>query len=164
MSAAPSWYVVYTNPNCERRAVFSLMCKGFKTFYPQTRRYVRSGRVRRISERALFTRYLFVLVEPGQVRAEIRNCDGVQGIVCGAGDSAAVIPADTIETLMEAEMNGAFDETTKGLAPPTPTQELRTVMNGKLGDLASRIKAARSDDRLSVVLAEAGLIDQRAAA
>lgn len=97
---ALDWYLIWTNPKCEARALAGLRAAGIAGYRPMLREVrVHYRSKKRVEvERAMFVRYLFVGVdrELGQSLGPVRMCDGVEGLVSFAEDGAAlqVPPAD----------------------------------------------------------------------
>lgn len=98
---ASGWYVVYTKPRQEARALENLSNQGFVCFLPTLAAgRLRGGRQVEITE-ALFTRYLFVHLEVGRSNwSAIRSTRGVVRLV-EFGGAAARIPEAFIAALAE---------------------------------------------------------------
>ncbi|WP_301102059.1 transcription/translation regulatory transformer protein RfaH [Propionivibrio sp.] len=95
------WYVVYTRPRQEARALENLRNQGFDCFLPtlMTER-LRAGHRVTLPE-ALFPRYLFVYLEAGRSNwSAIRSTRGVARLV-EFGGVAARIPSALIVVLAE---------------------------------------------------------------
>ena len=95
------WYVIYTKPRQELRALLNLEQQGYKCYLPQipTAR-LRHGPLTVILE-PLFARYLFVQLytgHSGQSWAPIRSTQGVSRMVAFGAEPAKVC-TDLIETL-----------------------------------------------------------------
>jgi transcriptional antiterminator RfaH len=105
------WYVVYTRPRQEVRALENLGNQGFKCFLPRINvECLRQGHRVAISE-ALFPRYLFVFLEVGRSNwSAIRSTRGVARLV-EFGGVAARVPAALIDALAEqpAQQQALFD-------------------------------------------------------
>jgi len=101
--SAISWYVVQTQPNAERKAVFNLNRQGYRTYLPQ---YIRRRRHARRVEHVkspLFPRYLFVAIDMGSQRwRSIQSTFGVSRLVCN-GDMPAAVPDHVVEQLQSRE-------------------------------------------------------------
>lgn len=92
------WYLVYTNPNCERRAMLGLERAGYRAFIPSMRRVIEKPHAKPIEKIVpMFPRYLFV---SGRQRTMIRTIDGVQDVVRNGLDWAPV-PAAAIRFMLE---------------------------------------------------------------
>lgn len=107
-----AWYVVMTNPRCEKRAQSGLIDKGFAVYLPQYRLErisPRKGRrVRETINRNLFPRYFFVQAREG-AWPRIASTDGVQGLVCNCGRPLTVAD-QAIDFLLDQQNSGAFDQ------------------------------------------------------
>lgn len=108
------WYAVMTNIRCEERAQHGLHAKGFRTFLPTERRWVRHARVRKAVSRPLLSRYLFVETDPN-VRGfmDIRLTDGVEAILANC-EVPAAMPDGLIEEFIRRQLSGEFDSVAKG--------------------------------------------------
>ncbi|MFZ4537536.1 transcription/translation regulatory transformer protein RfaH [Propionivibrio sp.] len=105
------WYVVYTKPRQEARALENLCSQGFDCCLPTLKvDRLRAGR-RVIIAEPLFPRYLFVHLEAGRSNwSAIRSTLGVSHLV-RFGGVAARIPSALIAALSEqpAQKKGLFD-------------------------------------------------------
>jgi transcriptional antiterminator RfaH len=101
--AVTSWYVVQTQPNAERKAVFNLTRQGYHVYLPQYLRRRRHARRVDIIKSPLFPRYLFVAVDMAAQRwRAIQSTMGVSRLVCH-GDSPAAVPARVVDELRARE-------------------------------------------------------------
>lgn len=90
VDADREWFLIYTNPKCERRAQLGLMRAGYQTYLPTMRRVIeKPGHPTTERIVAMFPRYLFV---SGKQRTMIRTIDGVQDVVRNGLDWAPVPP------------------------------------------------------------------------
>jgi len=88
-----NWYVVVTNPNCEKKAVGELRRSGFRVFLPSRAIQQRNRKtgVRKVSFRPLMAGYLFLKFPDGMHDrygvpefGVARKCQGVKGFVSSA--------------------------------------------------------------------------------
>ena len=95
------WYVAYTRPRQEVRALENLGNQGFRCLLPRMDvEHLRKGRAVTVSE-ALFPRYLFVHLDVGRSNwAAIRSTRGVARLV-EFGGVAARVPSAMIDALAE---------------------------------------------------------------
>lgn len=95
------WYVLYTKPRQEARALENLCQQGYKTFLPTLSvERLRAGSRVLVNE-ALFPRYLFVHLEAGRSNwSAIRSTRGISHLV-RFGGVAVRIPSALIEALTE---------------------------------------------------------------
>lgn len=101
--SAASWYVVQTQPNAERKAVFNLNRQGYQVYLPQYLRRRRHARRVEMVKSPLFPRYLFVAVDVAAQRwRSIQSTIGVSRLVCH-GDMPAAVPARVVEQLQQRE-------------------------------------------------------------
>lgn len=108
----PAWYVVMTNPRCEKRAQSGLIEKGFGVYLPQYRleKIIPRKGTRAIINRNLFPRYLFVQAPYGSW-PRITSTDGVQALVrdCGITGRPMSVSNKAIDALLDRQNDGAFD-------------------------------------------------------
>lgn len=103
---ACDWYLVWTNPRCEERAMWGMLAKGLAVYRPvlvEKRRDYRSKKVREC-ERGMFTRYLFAGIDRarGQCFADVRGCDGVEGLVSFDADGAPLaVPLGDLKRVID---------------------------------------------------------------
>lgn len=101
--SAISWYVVQTQPNGERKAVFNLNRQGYRTYLPQYLRRRRHARRVEMVKSPLFPRYLFVAIDIASQRwRSIQSTVGVSRLVCN-GDMPAAVPAHVVQQLQSRE-------------------------------------------------------------
>lgn len=107
---ARAWYVVMTNPRCEKRAQSGLVDKGFAVYLPQYRLEKIRKDVRTLVDRNLFPRYLFVQAPYGSW-PRITSTDGVQALVrdCGLTGRPMSVSDKAIGALLDRQNDGAFD-------------------------------------------------------
>lgn len=130
------WYAVMTNIRCEERAESGLAAKGFRTFLPKTRRWVKHARVRKAVDRPLLSRYLFVETDANRRGFhDIRITDGVEAIISTCGVPSHM-PTGLIEEFIRRQMSGEFDEVAKEKIPPGARIK---IMEGQYGDFFATV-------------------------
>lgn len=98
-----SWYLVHTQPNAERKALFNLERQGFASYLPRYQRRRRRARKVEIVLAPLFPRYLFVAIDVTKQRWRCINSTlGVSRLVCH-GDTPVIVPTQVIEGLQAHE-------------------------------------------------------------
>ena len=109
------WYVVFTNPLCERRVERGLLGLGLCAYLPEGRRWFRPRRgtivgAWRHAPRVAFPRYLFVSF-PTSARPDLRIVDGVAGIVGSGGRLCEPVLIDSadIAAIRQAQEIGQLD-------------------------------------------------------
>lgn len=106
------WYIVVANPRCEMRVQSGLIDKGFAVYVPQYKleRIIPRKGIRKIFDRVLFARYLFVSAPYGSW-PRITSTDGVQGLVrdCGLSGKPMTVSDRAIRILMDSQNAGDFD-------------------------------------------------------
>ena len=143
------WFVVYTNINCEQRAKKGLDALGYTTFLPVVKKWIRHARTRVAVERPLFTRYLFVALDPARDGwFAIRATHGVERVLARDGVPESV-PDAAISTLMTAARAGRFDLTR---APPRLNAgDTVAVDGGPFGDFVAEVATADDGKRVEVL-------------
>lgn len=153
------WFVVYTNPRCETRAMMGLEAKGFETFLPEcVEEKLRWRHLRKIVciiESPLFSRYLFVAFDPNKDEwwEPIKTTDGVEDILSyGPNKIPSRVPSGAIEALMRAEGNGVFDFRAKpcGLVKGDRVRLAEGPFAGFIGELLIAKPNKRAEVLLSV--------------
>lgn len=102
-SAAPSWYVVQTQPHAEGKAALNLARQGFQVYVPRYLRRRRHARRVDMVRSPLFPGYLFVAVDIATQRwRAIQSTIGVSRLVC-IGERPAEVPQVVIDQLRGRE-------------------------------------------------------------
>ena len=97
------WYVAYTQPNGEWKAVSHLRRQGFEAYLPLCRAIRRHARRREVVRRALFPRYVFVGLDLAADRwRAVNGTVGVSHLVCH-GERPAPLPDDVVAALRAGE-------------------------------------------------------------
>lgn len=110
------WFVVNTQPHCERRAQAHLDNQAFGTFLPRRVKTVRHARRLVTGVAALFPQYLFVSLDlrRHQWRA-INGTIGVKGLLM-QGERPNLVPHGIVEQLIAAtDAEGIFHHGSRGL-------------------------------------------------
>lgn len=144
------WFVVYTQPNGEARALANLHRQGYETYLPRYRR--RRSHARRIDtvERPLFPRYLFVALDLMRARwRPILSTFGVCDLV-RQGDTPQRLPDGVIEEIRAGEAAHSFDALDP-LAGAGPGSSVR-ILVGPFADLIGKLQAAAESERVTLLL------------
>lgn len=106
------WYVIRSKPKGERKALREIQKLGIEAYLPeyQIERMNRRLRIRKVSTLCHFPRYLFALLEPGQVGA-VHDCSGVADILPGFPQQPQPVPAGDVLALRQAQAAHMFDDT-----------------------------------------------------
>ena len=103
------WFVARTNIKCENRAELGLSACGYRTFCPKMTRWVTHARVRRVVERPLIARHLFVEIDPNKDGfGEVRSTDGVESLL-GVAGTPVVVQSRFVEEFLRRQLQGEFD-------------------------------------------------------
>lgn len=97
------WYVVQTQPHCERKADWHLRRQGFTVYLPQYLKRWSHARRTELRPTPLFPRYLFVAMDLSLAgwRA-VRSTIGVAALVCN-GNQPAPVPDGVVEDIQARE-------------------------------------------------------------
>lgn len=130
------WYAVMTNIRCEERAENGLAAKGFRTFLPTMRRWVKHARVRKAVDRPLLSRYLFVETDANRRGfMDIRLTDGVESIISTRGVPSSM-PKGLVEEFIRRQMSGEFDQVAK---EAIPVGARIRIMDGEYADFFATV-------------------------
>lgn len=143
-----AWYLIYSKPQRERRALENLERQGYPSYLPLIRnRRRRKGRYVSIIE-PMFPRYLFVhLSDETDNWGPIRSTIGVANMV-RFGMQAARVPDSLIE-----KMQGRDEEGVQTLAPPDlkPGDQVR-IVEGVMAGYEAIFQARTSKERVVLLL------------
>lgn len=107
-----AWYVVYTQPQSEHRALHHLMRQGFETYFPSYRKTRRHARREAEVEAPLFPRYLFVRLELTTHKWQaINHTRGVTRLICLNGEPSP-LPGGAIEEIQSRQDDTGMIEMT----------------------------------------------------
>lgn len=145
-----AWYVVYTHPNAEARALGHLLRQGYTAYLPRYGKQRRHARKLEQVRRPLFPRYLFVAFDAVRERwRPILSTVGVAGLV-RHGEAPASVPPGVVEAIRAGESGGAFDEPA-GVRHLCEGDRVR-VLEGPFADLVGRFCGLADADRVVVLL------------
>lgn len=148
--AAPSWYVVQTQPRSETKACFNLRRQGYTTYLPQ---YLKPRRHARRTDRVpapLFPRYLFVRIDPACPRwMPIRSTIGVTDIVRRGNQPAPL--ADAIVQEIHRRENESGFVVLKPACAFRPGDRVH-VIGGAFADRTGLFECATDDERVVLLL------------
>lgn len=119
-----SWFIVQTNPNCERKAVAEIRRAGFRAHMPRlaiVRRHHRTGESI-VKRRPLMTGYVFMRFTGPENWFALRKCQGVKGVLYLDGrpyhlpraDVATIMRAQRAMTHEDGNTRGVLRELRKG--------------------------------------------------
>lgn len=139
--AGPRWYAIYTEPKNEYRVQYDLDARGYRTYLPQLSRWVSHARTKSVKKVPLFSRYLFVEIDPNiQSFETVRLTDGVESLLAGPtqlGDPVpSAMPEGLIEELISRQLAGEFDVASK---EPLATGCRIKIMDGKYADTIATV-------------------------
>ncbi len=145
-----AWYVVYTHPHAEAKAVAHLERQGFSVYLPRYRTRRRHARKVEEVRRPLFPRYLFVAFDEIRERwRPILSTVGVSGMVC-RGERPTPVPPGIVEAIRAGEDDGRFDQTVD--AATLRDGDRVRVVDGPFADLIGRFCGLADTERVIVLL------------
>jgi len=106
-----TWFIVQTNPNCERKAAAEMRRAGLRVYLPTMAREKRHPRTKKldVGRRPALVGYLFIRHPVGAVNwYALRQCQGVKGVICSGGAPYRV-KRDLIVSMMRAQRALYFD-------------------------------------------------------
>lgn len=143
------WFCVVVNPNCHEKAERYLSAGGFRTFTPRLRKWVSHARVRKIVERPILGRYLFVEVDyPRQSFNAVASAQGVESMVSDRG-SPCVIARKDVEGLMRRYLAGEFDQVAN---EAIPIGARVVLVEGKFNNWLATVTGREKGGRMTVKL------------
>lgn len=139
-----SWYVVYSKPKQEFRALEQLENQGFVCFLPTLHVEKVTGARGSACVQPLFSRYLFIRLDTMAGNwSSIRNTRGVTGLV-KFGDRFASLPDEFVDTLK----NGPRILLSKGFE----VGERVAITEGPFGGLEGVYQAADGEARALILI------------
>jgi transcriptional antiterminator RfaH len=144
------WFVVYTQPNGEARALANLRRQGYEAYLPRCRRSRRHARKVDTVERPLFPRYLFVAFDLMRARwRPILSTFGVCDLV-RHGDTPQRLPEGVVEEIRAGEAAHRFDapDPLSGAAAGAAVR----ILAGPFADLIGKLQAAAESERVTLLL------------
>lgn len=145
-----SWYVAYTQPHAESKALHHLERQGYAAYLPLYRKRRRHARRTEQVVRPLFPRYLFVGFDITVDRwRPIMSTIGVCGLVKN-GDDPIPVQDGIVEAIRNNETKGNFDNL-------SPTKGLRAgdavrIVEGPFADLIGQFRGLADAERVIVLL------------
>lgn len=142
------WYVVQTLPRRELGAELQLINQRFRVFLPQFVKTVRHARKLRTVRAPLFTRYMFVLLDPDRHRwRAVNGTFGVSSLLTSNGRPEPV-PHGVVEALLAMTDDSGLVRLGDGLQLG---QTVRVVA-GPFADAIGRLERLDDNGRVRVLL------------
>ena len=144
------WYIVYTQPRAEDKALWHLRNQGFRCFLPKLQRTIRHARRQKTVLEALFPRYLFTMFDGGKTRW--RSINGTHGVIhlLTHGPEPIPVPGGIVEGLLrDADELGLTPLSALGLL--WPGRKVRINVGPFAGQIAE-VDQAPLDGRARVRL------------
>lgn len=111
MGQIDMWFIVQTNPNCERKAAREMRRRGFGVHIPRAaivRRHHRTGKPI-MKRRPLMTGYVFLRFKGPENWYVLRQCQGVKGVLYLDGRPFR-IAADKVVDIIRAQRDMSYDD------------------------------------------------------
>ncbi|MDT3687792.1 MAG: transcription termination/antitermination NusG family protein [Pseudorhodoplanes sp.] len=143
-----SWYVAFTHPNAEARAVMHLRNQGYATYFPRILKKRKFGRRIERAPAPLFPRYVFVGLDIHYQRwRSVNGTVGVSHLVCH-GDRPASVDECVIKSIASREK--------EGLVQLTPTRfdigQAVRIVDGVFADQLGLYEGLGERDRVRILL------------
>jgi transcriptional antiterminator RfaH len=147
-NVGPRWFVVFTQPRAESRAVFHLQRQGYAVFCPRVRKRVRHARKTGTSLVSLFPNYLFVRLDMS--RDLWRSINGTMGVIrlVMSGEAPQPAPEGVVELLQE---KFGPDGVAEGTVQLKQGQAVK-ITEGPFADLIGRLERLGPENRVVVLL------------
>lgn len=136
--STPPTYVAYTSPQCETVVRDQLKVMGFRPYMPIERSMKTVRRKRVEVEKPLFSRYLFVELQPMQDWSAILAVKGVEDVLRN-NDVPSRVPSAWIDMLRKMEEAGSFDRRA-GVQPFKIGESVR-ISDGPFAGLQAQIQS-----------------------
>lgn len=134
-----SWFIVQTNPNCERKAVAEIRRAGFRAHMPRLARvriHHRTGKPI-IGRRPLLVGYVFMRFNGPENWYVLRQCQGVKGVLYVDGHPFE-LPRNDVAAIMRAQRSMRFEDAeTRGIRRELRSAPLRVEVAAKRAKLGS---------------------------
>lgn len=111
------WFIVQTNPNCERKAVSEMRRAGFRAHMPRLAKVRLHHRTKEpiMKRRPLMTGYVFMRFNGPENWYALRQCQGVKGVLYVDGH-AYQMPRSDVAAIMRAQRSMVHEDgQTKGV-------------------------------------------------
>jgi len=151
------WYVIFTKPRGEQKAVTHLEEQGYTTYSPLYRCRKRRGSCMVDLIEPLFPRYLFIRLDKKNDNwAPIRSTPGVHHVV-RFGLAPARMPNKFVDSLRENENKKGLQH----ISPPTLKQGDKVrILEGSMAGLEAIFKSSKGSDRAMIMLDILGKMTQ----
>lgn len=143
----PQWFCLVVDPARIRQIENELAALGYRSFVPKVRRWVSHARVKKVVERPLLGRYLFLELDyPKQSFASAMAVNGIEYAisVCGV---PWPMPRREVDNLFDRYLSGEFDETALG---PVPVGARVKIVEGKFENWLATVTGHKKGGALSL--------------
>lgn len=132
------WYIIQTNPNCERKAVGEIRRAGFRAHMPRLAKMRRHHRTKQpiIKRRPLMTGYIFVRFPEAENWYALRKCQGVKGVLYVDGRPFK-LPRDHVAAIMRAQRSMRYED--------GETRSTRRKLRAGYRDVGAAVRASKLD-------------------
>ncbi|MGA7675019.1 MAG: transcriptional activator RfaH [Rhizomicrobium sp.] len=150
-NAGPSvgrWYVVYTQPNAESRAMFHLERQGYRIFCARIRKIVRHARRTTSVLSPLFPNYLFLNLDVSL--EQWRSVNSTTGVVRLVMQGEAPLPI--LRGIVEALQSHMGDDGAMDWTPALKIGQPVRISGGPFADLIGTLEQLDAAGRVRVLL------------
>lgn len=132
------WYIIQTNPNCERKAIGEIRRAGFRAHMPRLAKMRRHHRTKKpiIKRRALMTGYIFVRFPDVENWYALRKCQGVKGVLYVDGHPFK-LAREHVASIMRAQRSMRYED--------GETRATRRKLQSGYRDVGAAVRASKLD-------------------
>lgn len=148
LAEGQAWYVAFTHPSAEVRAVVHLHNQGYATYFPRILKKRKFGRRTERGPAPLFPRYVFVGLDIHHQRwRSVNGTVGVSHLVCH-GDRPAPVDSGVIESIAAREKDGLVQ------LPPARFEvgQAVRIVDGVFADHLGLYEGLGERDRVRILL------------
>ena len=146
------WFLVHTQPHCERKAEMHLEAQGFRPFLPHIQKTIRHARQLRTVRAPLFPRYMFLILNLGRDRwLSVRGTVGVSSLFT-CNDRPVPVPQGVVEGLIARTDEANLTRFDAGLS----TGQLVRILSGPFADFVGTLERLDAAGRVRVLLTMMG--------
>ena len=132
------WFIIQTNPNCERKAIGEIRRAGFRAHMPRLAKMRRHHRTKQpiIKRRALMTGYIFVRFPAAENWYALRQCEGVKGVLYVDGRPFK-LDREHVASIMRAQRSMRYED--------GETRATRRKLQNGYRDVGAAVRASKME-------------------